>query len=189
MHQVAFALGTPRIQRLLQRIEHEVGLHRTAHPPADNAPREDIDDEGDVNKALPGRDVGEVGHPQLVRPLGLEVRLTRSNGHAALASGTVVRTLLPGVRLAARVAASDAPLCNAPLPRLRAGVAANLVGAIDPQVRVVHALHLRHQARVTLCSRWQQRRLALAGSVAPVRRRGTCNALQMARPREHGARR
>jgi hypothetical protein len=73
MYPLAFALGTPCKQRLLQRVEHEVGLHRTAHPPGDDAPREDINDEGDVYEALPGRDVGEVGHPQLVRPLGLEV--------------------------------------------------------------------------------------------------------------------
>jgi hypothetical protein len=48
MHQFAFALGTPRVQRLLQRVEHEVGLHGSTDPPADDTPREDVDDEGHV---------------------------------------------------------------------------------------------------------------------------------------------
>jgi hypothetical protein len=48
----------------------------------------------------------------------------------------------------------------------------DLVGTIDPQVLVVHALHLRQQARISLGSRGQQRRVALARRVAPVRRRG-----------------
>ena len=33
----------------------------------------DIDDEGLVHEALPGRDVGEIGLPQLVRPGGDEL--------------------------------------------------------------------------------------------------------------------
>ena len=40
-------------ERLFERIQHEVGVHRTVHPPADNAPGKDIDDEGDVHPALP----------------------------------------------------------------------------------------------------------------------------------------
>ena len=46
------------IQRLLQRIEHKVGLHGVADPPAHDAAREDINDEGHVQPALPGRDNG-----------------------------------------------------------------------------------------------------------------------------------
>jgi len=28
----------PLVQRLLQRVQHEAGVRRTAHPPADDAP-------------------------------------------------------------------------------------------------------------------------------------------------------
>ena len=73
MHQRAFTLAPTRVQRLLQRIEHEVGLHGAADSPADDAPRVDINDEGHVYEALPGRDVGEVRHPQLVGSISLEL--------------------------------------------------------------------------------------------------------------------
>lgn len=38
-------LSGPDVLRLLQRIEHEVGVHRTAHAPADDAARVPVDDE------------------------------------------------------------------------------------------------------------------------------------------------
>ena len=58
------------VQRLLQRIQNEVGLHRTAHAPAHNASGKDVDDEGYIKPALPGRDIG-VSRPQEfhLRPL------------------------------------------------------------------------------------------------------------------------
>ena len=65
------SFGLARVQRLFQRIEHKVGPHRAANPPADNAPGEDVNDESDVDKALPGRDVREIADLQLVRPLRL----------------------------------------------------------------------------------------------------------------------
>ena len=71
------------VERLLQRIKHEVGAHRRADAPAYDAPGEHVDDEGHVNPALPGRDIGEVRHPQLVRTLGPEVPVDpvqRANG-------------------------------------------------------------------------------------------------------------
>ena len=70
---VAFRLTC--VQRLLQCIEYEVGPHRTADSPADDTPGKDVDDEGDIDKALPCRDIREVGDPQLVRPLRLELEI------------------------------------------------------------------------------------------------------------------
>ena len=163
----------PRVQRLLQRVEHKVSLHRTADPPADDAPCEDIDDEGHVHETLPGRDVGEVRHPQLVRTLRLELpvhpvqracRLGIGHGGAhLLASACTAEAAQPHQPFdgAARYGRAFAPQ-----------LAPDLVGSIDPQVLVVHALHLRQQARITPGSRGQQRRVALARRVAPVRRRG-----------------
>ena len=161
------------MQCLLQRVEHEVGLHRTANPPADDAPREDINNEGDAYEAVPGRDVGEVGHPQLVRPLGLEVPIdavqrARRLGVRHRRAHALAATYAFQPESTHQTLHGAARHCHAFAQELPP----HLVGAIDPQVRLKHALHLRHQARVSLCSRWQQRRLALAGSVAPVRRRG-----------------
>lgn len=61
------------IQRLLQRIQHEVRLHAAADPPAHDALGVHIHHEGHVQPALPGGDVGEVRYPQLVGTAGLEV--------------------------------------------------------------------------------------------------------------------
>jgi hypothetical protein len=173
VHQLAIALGAPRIQRLLQRVEHEVGLHGTADPPAHDATREHIDDEGDVHEALPSRHVGEVRHPQLVRSLGVEVPVD-----------AVQRTRRLGVghRRAHPLAATHPLQPEPPHQSLHRAachrhafaheLAPDLVGAVDLQVLVIHALHLRQQARVALGPRGQQRRTALARRAAPVRRWG-----------------
>lgn len=43
------------------------------HRPPDDAAGEDVEDSGDVEPALPGPHVGDVGHPQLVGAIGFEV--------------------------------------------------------------------------------------------------------------------
>jgi len=55
-----------RVQRLFQCIEHEVSSHRDADSTANDAPGEDVDDEGHVDETLPGRDVREIADQQLV---------------------------------------------------------------------------------------------------------------------------
>jgi hypothetical protein len=51
--------GLPRKGRKVRArgVEHKIGLGRARHPPANDAPREGVDDQGDVDKPLPGRDV------------------------------------------------------------------------------------------------------------------------------------
>ena len=63
MHQVARAVTATIVDGLLKRIEDEVRAERSRHAPADNASREHVDDEGDVDEAPPRRDVGEVRDP------------------------------------------------------------------------------------------------------------------------------
>jgi hypothetical protein len=71
------------LQGLLQRIEHQAGVHRPLRPPAHDAVREHVDHEGHVDEAYPGRDIHEVRHPELVRtrrgelPLDQVGRLSR----------------------------------------------------------------------------------------------------------------
>ena len=62
---VAFPLPGP--DRLLQRVQDELGAHTGAGPPAENPPRIGIDDERDVDPPRPRRHIRDVGHPQPVR--------------------------------------------------------------------------------------------------------------------------
>ncbi len=84
------------VQCLLKCIEVEVGAHRRRYPPAHDAPREHIDDEGDVDEATPRGHVREVGDPELNRALRakrtvyqipgpLEGRLRDGGAHSTLA--------------------------------------------------------------------------------------------------------
>ena len=56
------------VDRLLERIEDEVGAHRRGHSPAHNPSGEDIDHERDVDESRPRGDVCEVRDPELIRP-------------------------------------------------------------------------------------------------------------------------
>ena len=50
-------------------------MHRAGDTPADDAARKHIDDESHVYKPRPGRDVCEIGDPELIRPNGGELAL------------------------------------------------------------------------------------------------------------------
>ena len=85
VHEARERIAAARVDRLLQRVEDEVGAQRGGHPPADDAPREHIDDEGDIDEPGPGRHVGEIRHPQLIRSRGRELPINeigRSRGIA-----------------------------------------------------------------------------------------------------------
>lgn len=58
---------------MLEGVEDQVGRHPRRCPPAHDASGEDVEDERDVDRAGPGRDVGEVSDPQLVRTRGPEL--------------------------------------------------------------------------------------------------------------------
>ena len=66
-------IGLAVIQSLLQCIQHGVRPHRTADPPAHDAPGIHVDHKGDVLPALPSRDIGAVRYPQLVGTISLEL--------------------------------------------------------------------------------------------------------------------
>ena len=68
MNEAAASNGSAIVQRLLQRVEHEAGMGRARGAPAHDPTRECVDDERDVDEALPSGDVGEVRDPQRVRP-------------------------------------------------------------------------------------------------------------------------
>src|SRR3954453_4820545 len=73
VHEPATMDRPPIMQGLLQRIEHEARMRRARGPPAHDPAGIGVDHEGDVDKAGPGRDIGEVGEPENVRPWRLEL--------------------------------------------------------------------------------------------------------------------
>lgn len=58
-----------------QRSHTQFGAHMIAHRPADDLARGQIEDGGQVQPALAGRQVGDVGQPDCVWPRGREVLL------------------------------------------------------------------------------------------------------------------
>jgi hypothetical protein len=60
MNETAALDGPAIVERLLQRVEDEAGLGGAGDPPADDPAGEGVDDEGDVDEALPRRDIGEI---------------------------------------------------------------------------------------------------------------------------------
>jgi len=74
-NQGVITLWLAGVQRLFQGIQDEVGSHRTDDAPAHDAPGKDINHKGHIDKALPGRDVGEIGCPELIGALRLELAM------------------------------------------------------------------------------------------------------------------
>ena len=68
MNEVAAASGPSVMERLFESVQDKVGMRRSAGPPADDPPRIGVDDEGDIDEAGPGRDIGEIRDPQRIRP-------------------------------------------------------------------------------------------------------------------------
>nr|UCK92300.1 hypothetical protein [Raoultella planticola] len=163
----------PRVQRLLERVEHEVRLHRAGGLPAHDATGEHVDDESDVDPSLPSRDVREVADPQRVRPIGLELPL-----HVIERA----RRLRIAHRRAHGLASNNAPQPK-PLHQPLHGTARNvdslapqlppdLAYPVDLVVVVPHALHLGYQYLVGLHPLRSQLRIGLPGRMRVVRRRG-----------------
>ena len=59
-------------QRLLDRLDAEVGLQRDRHAMAEHPPREPVDDSGEIDKAARHRDIGDVCRPYLVGTFDLQ---------------------------------------------------------------------------------------------------------------------
>src|SRR5205823_1813594 len=73
MHEPATMDRPSIMQCLLQRIEHEACMRRARGPPAHDPAGISIDHEGNIDEAGPGRDIGEIGKPEDVRPRRLEL--------------------------------------------------------------------------------------------------------------------
>ena len=67
MMNEAAAAGRPSVmKRLFQSVQDKVRGGCPAGPPTDDPPGVGVDDEGDIDEAGPGRDIGEIREPQTV---------------------------------------------------------------------------------------------------------------------------
>ena len=83
-----FTVAVSSPQRHLQRIEGQLGRHRRRGAPADDAAGEHIGDERRERHPGPGRHVGEVDDPQLVRSRCSELALHQIRGTRRRVVGT-----------------------------------------------------------------------------------------------------
>ena len=141
-------VGEAATARHLQRVEAELGAHVIGDRPADDAAREQVEDDGEVQPALPRPHVRDVGRPHAVRRRRFEVPVEHvrrdrraswsSRSCAETAASTALRALLahhPRDALAARRAEPSArsSACTRGLPyvpRLRACAAAMCDGEL-----------------------------------------------------------
>src|SRR5690606_4720131 len=157
---------------LFQYTENQIGPRRTRGPPADDAPGEYVNHEGDIDKATPGRDVGEVRDPQLVRPLGVEVALhliartwqcrVRQRGFNRLATCRSPQSH-------PRHQAFNGATCD--IPGFAVQLYPDFAGAVDLEVLQPDTLDLGQQHGVALRSRRQATRFAFSLGVKAISRR------------------
>ena len=69
------APGATLYEGHVERTQHQLRVQMIGHRPAHNAATEDIEHDGEIEKAFCGRHVGGIGHPQPVRGVGHEVPL------------------------------------------------------------------------------------------------------------------
>src|SRR6266511_5595199 len=84
----------------LERVEDELGPHVRRELPADDHAAVAVEDEGQVDEAVPGADVGQVGDPLLVRAGRREVALQQVAGAFGCSLVRDRRPLLRAAQLA-----------------------------------------------------------------------------------------
>src|SRR6266550_2242715 len=162
-----------RPNRLLQRIENQLGVHRARHPPSHDPASEHVDHERDVHEPAPGRDVGEVRDPKLVGTRRLE--LTIDVIQRSL--GAVVRDR--GPTLAPTHRALQSQRTHQTLDRTArhrnlfpVQLSPHLARAVDLEVVVPNSANTSSELAVPAHARRHPTRINLPALVLVVRRRG-----------------
>src|SRR5262249_37411437 len=160
-------------QRLLERIQDQVGVHRASDAPADDAARKHIDDESHVDEPRPGRDVCEIGDPELIRPNGSELALdqicriirlvTADRGSALAPTHSPLQPNRSHQSFDATAGDGDA---------LPAELSPDLACAVDLEVPIPDALDLLRNLDIAPNPRRQPLRLRLSRLVLVVSRWG-----------------
>src|SRR3990172_2721081 len=68
-------------KRRVERGEYQLGAQMGFHRPADHLARPYIEHHCEIQEAGPGRDVGDIRHPQLIGTVGLELAIDQVTGH------------------------------------------------------------------------------------------------------------
>lgn len=149
MNQAAARAGPSIMQGLFEGVEDEARMRRPADPPADDAAREHIDHEGDIDEPGPGRNISEIRDPQHVRRFSFEIAV-----HAIEWTGRGLVAVGCAMRFAADNALQPHGLHQAPdgatcdVKALSLHLAPDLVGAVDSEVLVEDPKDLRLQRLV-----------------------------------------
>ena len=94
-------VGLSGLKRHVESVEHDAGLQIGREGPADDPARPGVENDREVEKAGQRRQEGDVGHPQLVRPLGHEVAADKIAGgwrsSRRVVIGALLRRLMPAI--------------------------------------------------------------------------------------------
>ncbi len=157
--------ATPR-DRHVERVEDELGPQVAGHRPAHDRPGERVDHDRDVEEARPGRDVGDVGDPQLVRAARAErsVDEVRCRRRAAVADRRPDRPpAVDALRRPATLSSSAASFSSPAAPIAQARVDC---GSTET-ARTIRAARPVPQRSVIACSRFAARRSCSARADRP----------------------
>src|SRR5262249_17010987 len=154
-------------------IQDQIRMHRAGDTPADDAARKHIDDESHVYESRPGRDVCEIGDPELIRPNGSEqaldqisriFRLVASDSGSAFA--TAHNPLQPErSHQSFDGTAGDGDAIPSQLPP-------NLAGGVDLEDIIVHASDFTRNLGIASKARRFSLRLSLSRFLFVVGRGG-----------------
>ena len=169
MHAAAAMDGPPIVQCLLQGIEDETSMRGAADAPAHDTAGEGIDDKRNINKALPGGHVDEIGNPQPVRLWRPELALdVVQRARRGLVADSRSDRLTPNHPLQAH-----AP--HQPLDRAAGNVKTfplelppNLAHAVDLEILGEHTPDLRLERHISLYPGGQLRRISPLGCMLTV---------------------
>ena len=143
-HQAAKVDAVAGPRRHVQGVEDQAGVHGAGRFPADDAPREHVDDEGDVDDPRPRRAVREVGYPGAIRSGGGEVTLDEVRGAHRRRVGA------GGEPFASPTGAANAGDAHQPGDLVAAHLEAGLAGRLGQLAAPVDGIVLdeqRHQQR------------------------------------------
>src|SRR5579859_7139579 len=112
-------LARRRRTAISKAFDYKLGVQHGTQRPTDDAARVDVEDDGQVEPALPGADVGDVGDVLLVRPGRREVSVHQIGGRSGLG------VALGGLAIAAPMGTLDAQMAHEPE---------------DPLARAAHAV-------------------------------------------------
>src|SRR4030095_9569728 len=173
MDQRCVGIHRTIVERLLQRIEGEIGAQRVRGAPAYDATGEGVDHEGDVDEAAPRRAVGQLGHPQRIGPRHYEVTMHVIGGPWQLVTG-YRRLELSSAHCAAQSQIAHESLhratCRSDLLAIQ--LPPNLAHAVDLEVLVPEALDIDFELAVALRARRNARWINFPRPVLVVRRWG-----------------